>query len=757
MRVMGQQRNAVVALMVFGVVSAVVVAVLGSHGSEQQLAFASVLVVPEALLGGLLLVRAGRRDGREGRGGRFRTLIGIAMLNLSLSAAVSAACQVAGWSTFPGPGDYLAILSVPLVVIGLAAIPKRSFEVWQWPRLLLEASMLASFSALSWWRLLQVIPHVFTPTVGMMLVVSFDFYAIAVVFISVLCDPSRAMVVTAVGGTLVAGTDLVNSLSQNVWGQLTWPPAAVLTLAWPVLTTGLLLVNAAPPQLGERAEIRWEATRYIVVSSVFLALVVTSVLTIFWNPSVDGTAILFGLLGMASLWGREMVRARQVHVLLGQLGRLAHRDPLTGIGNRRALEEELLAAGRKQGCLSLLTVDLDGFKNVNDQLGHSAGDRVLVEVARLVDHEARAISASAFRVGGDEFVVVSRADRYRTEEAAQRIIEGVELAALTSGAHERVSVGASVGVVHRELTAHASPQLLLADLAAAGTAMRKAKGDASGRLVVYDEQMASQAKRRATLENRLSTAVALDLVEVHFQPVVSVRTGVLGGVEALARWHDDVLGNVYPTEFVAVAEECALISTLGRHLLRAALEGAVTSGLIGQGLSVAVNVSTLQLRSHGFIDTVAQALAETSVPAEQLVLEVTESVFVRTNDPAVRTLAGLAQLGVRLSLDDFGTGYSSLGYLTRLPVSALKLDRSLTARLSETAVWAVARSVVDMAGALGLAVVVEGVETYEELNSARRLGADQVQGWYYSPALTAPELGRVLSGEAGMQAYRATS
>jgi EAL domain-containing protein (putative c-di-GMP-specific phosphodiesterase class I) len=183
-----------------------------------------------------------------------------------------------------------------------------------------------------------------------------------------------------------------------------------------------------------------------------------------------------------------------------------------------------------------------------------------------------------------------------------------------------------------------------------------------------------------------------------------------------------------------------LIGELGERILREALAGAVSSGLVGRGLSVAVNVSTLQLRVPGFVGVVSGALEGAGVAASQLVVEVTESVFVRPGDPAIRALVELSGLGVGLALDDFGTGYSSLGYLTRLPVRSLKLDRSLTSGLGEARTWAIARSVVEMAVGLGLEVVVEGVETAAQEVAARRLGAQYAQGEYYSPPVALSDL-----------------
>ena len=242
------------------------------------------------------------------------------------------------------------------------------------------------------------------------------------------------------------------------------------------------------------------------------------------------------------------------------------------------------------------------------------------------------------------------------------------------------------------------------------------------------------------MERQLRDTVAAGGVDVHFQPVYDVWTGYLTGVEALARWNDPVLGEVSPGEFIEVAEESGLIGEMGQQIMRKALRLMVGCGGVGRGVRVAVNVSTIQLRDPSFVAFVKQALVEVGVEPATLVLEVTESVFVRPDDPAVQSITRLAEHGCTVAMDDFGSGYSSLGYLSRLPVKILKADMSLTRQLHEPRTLAIGRTIVQLAAGLGLDVVFEGVATPQQEALVRGLGAQYVQGWLYARAMPVDEL-----------------
>jgi EAL domain-containing protein (putative c-di-GMP-specific phosphodiesterase class I) len=273
-----------------------------------------------------------------------------------------------------------------------------------------------------------------------------------------------------------------------------------------------------------------------------------------------------------------------------------------------------------------------------------------------------------------------------------------------------------------------------------GEAMRVSKALGRGRVTHYTDQMAQDAGRRSAVERRLRELVADGGADVHFQPVIHVSTGSVVGVEALARWQDDELGQVPPLEFIGIAENTGLMPELGLQLLRSALHGFVASGACARGLTMGVNLSTLQLRMPGFAATVVAMAQSCGVPFGHLVAEVTESVLLADGDPAVAAVHELADAGMPIALDDFGTGYSSLAYLHRLPVAVLKIDRVMTSSMGTPRGLAIARSVADMGAALGVDVVVEGVETTAEAGLVASLGVPYAQGWLYAPAMTGHDL-----------------
>ncbi|MBI4939611.1 MAG: EAL domain-containing protein, partial [Actinobacteria bacterium] len=254
---------------------------------------------------------------------------------------------------------------------------------------------------------------------------------------------------------------------------------------------------------------------------------------------------------------------------------------------------------------------------------------------------------------------------------------------------------------------------------------------------VYPGLVARQRERRLLLEARLPQALADGSVTAVGQPIVDLRTGAVVAVEALARWDDDLLGQVPPAEFVVVAERSGLVPELGRCVLRSAVEGYREHGLVGSGLRLAVNVSPLELRGPGYIDGLAEVLARTGMPARDLVVEVTEAVVIEAGDPAVRVLSAINDLGVQVAIDDFGTGYSALGYLRRLPVQALKVDKSLVGEaLTSVRTRQIVSGVVDLARRLGLVVTREGIEDGDTARLAVDLGADQGQGYWFGRPVT---------------------
>jgi diguanylate cyclase (GGDEF)-like protein len=382
-------------------------------------------------------------------------------------------------------------------------------------------------------------------------------------------------------------------------------------------------------------------------------------------------------------------------------------------------------------------IDVDNLKIVNDGLGHSAGDRLLVAVAE----ELRQVAGDdcVARFGGDEFVVASRS------VAPDRIADRADefLAAVERAEVEGVSnhVSASIGVA-MALGANADPERLIRD---ADAAMYAAKRGGRSRAALFDAALRRQVTRRFELEADLREAIAADALAVHFQPIVDLASGAVTGVEALCRW-----GSVSPGEFIPIAEESGLIVPLGASVLaRALADGAQLQRALAHlhRVRVGVNVSARELDLPDFADRALAIIEAGPVPVDQVVLELTESVLIDPREEVDATLHRLKDAGITLALDDFGIGYSSLAYLRRYPLDVLKLDISYTqAMVTDPETRVIVESVVTMANRLDLQVVAEGIETAEQLAAAREVGASRAQG--YLVGRPAPVDALVLDGLA---------
>ncbi len=426
--------------------------------------------------------------------------------------------------------------------------------------------------------------------------------------------------------------------------------------------------------------------------------------------------------------------------LVDQLRHDAQHDALTGLPNRTQLQRvlaeavEQVASGRRQGA-TVMVLDLDGFKDVNDTLGHACGDRLLQEVShRLV----AAVGAGGFvaRLGGDEFAIVLPATAAQPEvlAAGGRVLQGLRDPVSLDGM--LVEVGGSIGIALAPL--HGTDPSVL--LKRADMAMYGAKGSGGG-LRVYEVDLDTDDPRRLALVAELRSALATDQLRVHFQPIAELVTGRVRGVEALVRWVHPELGEVHPAELVPIAERSGLIGPLTSHVLEQSLAACAQLRRQGLDLGVAVNLSTRSLVDLAFVGEVAALLARHDVPGRLLTLEITEGVVMADPQRAAVLLGQLRALGVRLSLDDFGTGYSSLAYLTRLPVDEIKIDRSFVRRIcSRPDDVAVVRSVVELGRGLSLDVVAEGVEDLETWQVLRTLGCTHGQGWYLGRPMPVTEL-----------------
>jgi diguanylate cyclase (GGDEF)-like protein len=430
--------------------------------------------------------------------------------------------------------------------------------------------------------------------------------------------------------------------------------------------------------------------------------------------------------------------------------RLEHQalhDPLTGLPNRTLLLDRIGQALQRHaqvgGQIGVLFADLDRFKLVNDGLGHSAGDRLLAAVAQRMRGALRP-SDTVARLGGDEFAVLCEplgaeadatavAERLLAALSAPLSIDGTEVVI-------SASIGATVG------RPGDSPEALVRD---ADLAMYRAKSLGRNRAAVYDDGLQQAAQDRLHINTALRHALPRDELRLSYQPEVDLRSGRVVLVEALMRWDHPTLGTVPPSVFIPLAEESGLIAGLGEWALRGACATAAGwTAAGGTAPAVAVNLSPRQLGQPDLCGTVADALRASGLPAEQLWLEVTESAVMHEPGVAVATLERLKALGVRIAMDDFGTGYSSLAQLKAFPLDALKIDRSFVSGLGDDIQdYSIVAATIELARALELVSIAEGVETAQQLDALRRLGCDIAQGYYWSRPVPAPTLARLLAAD----------
>ncbi|MGQ0656225.1 MAG: putative bifunctional diguanylate cyclase/phosphodiesterase [Betaproteobacteria bacterium] len=403
---------------------------------------------------------------------------------------------------------------------------------------------------------------------------------------------------------------------------------------------------------------------------------------------------------------------------------LADHDALTGLPNRRLLEDRLTQAialsRRNRKLTAVMFVDLDRFKGINDSLGHAAGDALLKEVSRRLVNQLR-VGDTICRIGGDEFVVVLPEIKRSSDVAqvAAKVIE--QLAApLVIDARDLIVTG-SIGIAVFPDDGDDAETLIRS----ADAAMYHAKELGRANYQFFTAEMNQAASRRLALESELRRAVAREELVLHYQPVVEARSGRVCACEALLRWQHPQRGLVLPGDFIHLAEETGLILRIGEWALREACRRAAADGL-----PVSVNISPRQFADARLADTVAAALAESRLPPRFLELEITESTAMQHTGASLQALERLKALGISIAIDDFGTGYSSLAYLRRFPVDRLKSDRSFVAELPGDAEQAaIVSAIVALAHALDIEVVAEGVETHAQREFLQRCGCDYVQGY----------------------------
>jgi len=438
----------------------------------------------------------------------------------------------------------------------------------------------------------------------------------------------------------------------------------------------------------------------------------------------------------------------------------AHYDPLTGLPNRVLLMERLRHAGdlalhRTDYLFSVLFIDLDRFKMINDSLGHAIGDKLLCEISiRLAD--CLRPNDTVARLGGDEFVILL--EDVKTQDnvilVAQRILQSLAVPFNLEG--REIFTSASIGITFSS-PGFNRPEDLLRD---ADLAMYGAKTKGRGRYAMFHPKMHSSAVALLEMENNLRRAVERNELQLYYQPIISLRSNRLVGFEALIRWQHPEQGLISPAQFVPIAEETGLIVSIGRWILRQAclqIKQWQQQFPDWSELTVNVNLSSKQFSSN-LADQVEQILVETGLEPHYLKLEITESLLMSHAESAIATLSQLKQLGIQLAIDDFGTGYSSLSYLHRLPIDTLKVDRSFIQRVdSDGEQLAIVRTIITLAWNLGMEVVAEGVETPKQLSQLRALRCEYAQGYLFSQPLNVEAIEALLSQESATGQFKILS
>lgn len=419
----------------------------------------------------------------------------------------------------------------------------------------------------------------------------------------------------------------------------------------------------------------------------------------------------------------------------------AFHDRLTNLPNRHRFESELQQMLDNDEAGALLFIDLDGFKYVNDTLGHGIGDQLLQLVAKRLQANLKPADIPA-RMGGDEFAVILPivSDNNEALNCGKRVLNALEKAFVIDT--QRINISASVGLSRFPEDGDSVDTLLRN----ADVAMYQAKQSGKGRLLSFDESLAAELRNRTQLQTDLLIAIERDEFELFYQPQVCCLSGQVTGVEALLRWIHPKRGPVSPAEFIPIAEHAGLINDIGTWVVNSASQQIgewQTTAL--RNLRVSINIAATQFQQENFSELVFDSLAHHNAPTDRLEIEVTESVIMNDVATVVKRLKTLREAGIRIAIDDFGTGYSSLSYLQDLPLDVLKIDRAFVSRLqNERSDQSVANTIVLLATGLGLDTVAEGVETEEQRDAIVAIGCNTIQGYYFSPPVSADDLPSVI-------------
>ena len=422
---------------------------------------------------------------------------------------------------------------------------------------------------------------------------------------------------------------------------------------------------------------------------------------------------------------------------------MARHDALTQLPNRVQFLEEMAAceAGISRGeQIAVLCIDLDHFKGVNDSLGHSFGDKLLQQVSARLWGATREDDMLA-RLGGDEFALLLHEFERPSDAAvvAERIVKAMSMPFNIEG--HQIVIGSSVGIAIAPQDGDTAEILMKnADLA-----LYKAKNEGRSTYHFFESGMDAAIQKRRSIEAGLRLALPRNELRLLFQPLIGLKENRVTCLEALLRWDSPDRGTISPTEFIPVAEETGLIVSIGEWVLGEACRTAMTWPV---DVRVAVNLSPVQFKNKQLYETVEAVLQETGLDPKRLELEITESLLLADNEPTLKTLHRLRALGVRISMDDFGTGYSSLSYLRSFPFDKIKIDRSFMRDLkSRGDSLAIVKAVIGLGHSLGMSTTAEGIETEEQLAAVREQGCNEVQGFLFSPPISASSVAELLAAQ----------
>ncbi|HEY6793830.1 MAG TPA: bifunctional diguanylate cyclase/phosphodiesterase [Kineosporiaceae bacterium] len=689
-----------------------------------------------------------RRRRYGGAGEKARVLIGVAVVIWGVGQfLLSLQVTSTGQRTF-GVGDIVSSSSTPVLVLAVVTLPRRSRTSRPALRLSLDALIVTMSVTLAlWWAVLQpALPDPAHPSgqaASGAVMAMFDVGCAALTLMVWARDRRQGAAFAAIALVIQAIADICSLPAVISDRPLPWVSGVLWCVAWPLLAAGVSGYATSSPAHDSLLEDLGESRATMIATVVSLLLLSGATAFVPHRGSWVGLALAFA--AVLLLVVREIVNTLIRNRMVRWIADEALRDVLTGLPNRSGLTARIRAVDLSRPWV-LLTLDLDGFKEVNDLLGPEGGDDLIVAVAAGLQELCRPPCVLA-RMGGDEFAVLAPGSVEDGERLAVLLGAAVgEVAAARPGAI-CLTAGVGVGRVHRD-GAHRTGVAVpgtdrdpasaddhhgrLGALVESAAALRAAKEVGRGRIALYPGAVERARERRLRVERRLRTAVASGGLQMHAQPLIDLASGRVVGFESLVRWVDEVLGQVSPAEFVPVAEQTGLVAALGEFALRETLLQARVGGVVGTPVHLGVNVSPIQLRDPAFVPMVLDLIAQSGVHPERLMLEVTEAVLVAGDDPAFRALAALSGAGIPLAIDDFGTGYSALGYLRRIPVDVLKVDRSwVVAAVADQRTRDIVAGVVTLAHRLGARVVMEGVEDDATAQMCRDVRADVGQGWLF--------------------------